>query len=286
MTEPLFNLKDLAVHEVSLVTRPANKRKFMLLKNEGGILLNQKLFDAITKVDLEVASKLGEVMKEHSVEEEAASAVEAAVKLVVAYSEELPENIFHKLSGILGEVVDKQDKTEEKEEETKREKEIEIKETDENDIFKGLDVPENLRPALDAITKAYSDRISEMQNALEAEKDKQATAQFVAKASEFDALAVNPQEFGLVLKNIYTANPEEYQRIEAVLKAANKAVSESALFINKGSASADGGLAIDEITSLANTLVEKSEHKVTFEQAYAQVLSSRPDLYDRIQRGE
>lgn len=145
------------------------------------------------------------------------------------------------------------------------------------DIFKSL--PEEVKKYVQEIEK----RAKEAEEIAKKEREERLTREFVAKAAQFKALPVKPEEFGPVLKSISEVAPQVYEKVEAVLKAANELVEKSKVFDEIGKGTGVEKSAWGKIEAKASELVQKNAG-MTKEQAIAQVLRQNPDLYAEYQK--
>ena len=87
---------------------------------------------------------------------------------------------------------------------------------------------------------------------------------------------------GLILKGVSEKAPDEYAKLEPVLKGANELITQASLLSEVGSAFAgSGGDAWLEIGKLADGLVQKGAGKLSRDEAIGQVLGDQPALYAR-----
>lgn len=144
----------------------------------------------------------------------------------------------------------------------------------EEDLLKGM--PEAVRKMVEEARK----EAKEAQEIAKAERETRLKQEFIAKAQQLPALGVKPEELGLVLKAVAEACPNEYPKVEAVLKAANKAIETSELFKSYGSGNEGEGSAWEEIQKRAAEIC-KSDPSITKEVAIAKVIRQEPELYNR-----
>jgi hypothetical protein len=281
-------LEDLDVAEVSLVPRAANKRKFLILKSEEVSM--DEILKGILETDLENKDKVEKVLKDSGLSEEAANAVRAALKILVSYKDELPKDILATLGELAGYgypapgygYPTQKAKEENKAEEDKKKYGYPAPTKKSDGSYDFSNVPEEVRPAIETLWKEHDvavKKAAELEKALQEEKDKVARKEFIAKAAEFDNLSIKPEEFGLVLKAVAEKSPEDYAKLEAVLKAANESIKQSKIFSEIGSSRVSGGTAMSKIEAIAKTYIEK-DAKVTKEQAIQKVLVEHPELYE------
>lgn len=196
---------------------------------------------------------------------------------------------------VLGYEVDKREqealieslkKEEETEEEKARRLKMEEEEEEKRKANKSIpdDVLKSLSPEVRAIVeKSQQDakEANELAKKLQMEK---LEGEYIAKAKAFDAVVTQPDKVGPILKRIADVSKEDYEVIEAVLKAANEAVSKNNVIMKEFGASGEqgGGDVWTQIERKADDLM-KSDNALTKETAIAKVMDSDPVLYKRYQ---
>lgn len=144
--------------------------------------------------------------------------------------------------------------------------------SDKQAVFKSL--PEEVKKYIQDVEK----RAKDAEEIAKKEREERITKEFIAKAAQFKAIAVKPEEFGPVLKSISEYNADVYSKLEAVLKAANEVVEKSKLFESIGKSTSESGSVWAQIESKANEIVQKNA-SMTKEQAVAKILRENPNLY-------
>lgn len=158
-------------------------------------------------------------------------------------------------------------------------------------------VPEEQRPAIEAVLKSADAREAQLRAELEksskeAEKAQNQLAEIqaeserkdaIAKAAEFrDLPGVNPDDFGPVLQKIRKAvEPAEYDGLLKVLRASQAIVRKSALFGEIGEDAGGSQSARAELNRKAEDL-RKGDPKLSIEQARARVIKSDTALMQRV----
>lgn len=280
-------LSDLEAVEVSLVPKAANKRRFLIFKSEEEEKPMEEILKAILETDLEDEKKVDEVLKAAKLSDKAQNAVKGALRLLNAYKDELPKDVMKTLAGLAGygypEPTEKA-KAQDEDEKKKKEKYGYPAPTKKEDgTYDFSSIPEEVRPAIEALWKEHETAVKkaeELEKVLKEERDKQARKEYIQKAvTEFASLPVKPEEFGLILKGLAEKAPDEYAKLEGVLKAANEAIQKGALYAEIGrSGGLAGGSAMAKIEAAANSLVQKDAN-MTKEQAIAKALEMHPELY-------
>lgn len=296
--KPRTRLRHVKTAEVSIVDRAANKRRFLLTKNEEGAdmpqdnensLLSPVMLDLI---DTEVTGedKMEELFK--SLDPEATNAVRGAMRMLQSFRDDLPQDV-------LSHIAKAGDFPEFMKEKTKKRKEKMAKNQDGDTPAKDTPKVDDLPQEAQVLFKAQNDKLEEMQKSLvetqdinkslatqlREERDARLNREYVAKAEGYASLpGVKADEFGLVLKSLADKAPEEVEKIETVLKAAVEVISKSDAFSEVGTDGATGGATSwDRVEASARELVQKGEF-TTMPEAIDHLLVKDPTLYDAYNR--
>lgn len=242
-------LLDLDVREVSLVDRPAIRRKFLVVKRDenGENMSDQEVvaseqeafvFDEVVHQDAEVEK--GYHAAEEEEEEEASSAN--------------PEE-----KGMHGN-EDKKELEEESEEEEeaskKKKKKKETKKMDNSQSSASVSfskrddgsydltgVPEEMQATVEAICKQHEaavQKAAELEEILKAERDERLRRDFVEKAEkEFSNVPGTAVEIGILLKSLNDLDVEVAEKVESIFKAVDAQLSNSAALEEIGSPASD-----------------------------------------------
>lgn len=276
----MANLTDLVVAEVSLVERPANRRKFLLFKSEEG----EGVAD-LTKPEPAQEEASSEKAQESGLSEKAAQAVKAALRLLNEHKEELPGDLLDHLAALAGygtAPAQGKDmnpygyrygyapygyrygyrKSEEAGEPGRAEFDLSI-------------VPEELRAKMEAVIKQGEDAIKK---ARELEEEKRLSG-FIEKArAELPHLAAAPEEIGELLKHAEVGLPPEARGfLERLLKSADSALAQAMQPAGASAVGAGAAGAWDKIEKAAAHLA--LEAGITRPQAIRKVLEAQPELY-------
>jgi hypothetical protein len=243
-------LLDLDVREVSLVDRPAIRRKFLVVKRDenGENMSDQEVvaseqeafvFDEVVHQDAEVEKGYHETKEE---EDEKDS------------SKEQPEE-----KGMHGR-GDKKELEEESEEEEeaskKKKKKKETKKMDNSQSSASVSfskrddgsydltgVPEEMQATVEAICKQHEaavQKAAELEEILKAERDERLRRDFVEKAEkEFSNVPGTAVEIGILLKSLNDLDVEVAEKVESIFKAVDAQLSNSAALEEIGSPASD-----------------------------------------------
>jgi TolA-binding protein len=112
------------------------------------------------------------------------------------------------------------------------------------------------------------------------ERDERITKEFIAKAAEYKGLSVGAAELGPILKGISEKAPDEYAKLEPILKAASEAIQKGNLFKEHGTGGEASSAtdALSKLNQIASEMVQKNAG-MTREQAFAKAVEQNPDLY-------
>jgi ATP-dependent protease ClpP protease subunit len=115
--------------------------------------------------------------------------------------------------------------------------------------------------------------------ALRAIEDEKQLANFTKVAEKFDKLPINAAEFAPIFKNFASADKEGFEKLEALLTAANECVDKGALFQSSGTTTnTDGRSAWEQIQNKADELLA-AEPKMGKEKALLKAMQENKDLY-------
>lgn len=251
-------LTDIEVEEVSLVRRAANRRKFLLLKEDDVDELVELL-----KLALENEDDVDEALGKAKLSDKAAKAVKGALKLLNAYKDELPDDILKTLADLGGYGYAEPEKKGDDED-------------DDEDLEKMDDLPEWAAEKIEALQKAADENRTALENEIAARKERE----YLAKAQEYDNIPGKPEELAQLLMKADGAGDEFGEALGKLLEGLNTSMGQ--MYKQLGSdATPTGGGAMEEVTKQAQALLEKSQDVKTLEQAITKVLEQNPDLYKR-----
>jgi len=259
-------LTDVQVKEVSLVRRPANRRKFLLFKEDN---VDEELIELL-KLALENEDEVDEALAKAKLSDKAAKAVKGALRLLTAYKDELPKDIIETLAGLAGYGYAEPEKSEDQAGEDQASEETV------DDIAKAADVPDWVKQKIVELEKAAA----EANEALQREVAERKAREYLAKAEQYSNIPGEPKELAEILLKADAAGLGD--ALEKLLESID--TSMSALYSQSGSdaaVSGSGSGIVDDVQKQARALLEKSEDVKTMEQAVTKVLSLHPELYQR-----
>lgn len=242
-------LQELEVIEVSLVDLPANKRKFLLTKSDGGRIVDE-LLALILETDMENEGELDQALAEAGFDEQTQLAVKGALKLLNAHRENLSPDVVKGLLTKAGFIEDAASGG------APEPAEALLKE----DGTLNLEgVPDNLHAALQALWEKQqtSDEIrDELEKTLKAERDEKRTKDFLHKAK---ALPV-PMEVDVVAELMMRTEerlPDLYPHLVELLTKTSALLEDSPTLKELGDGrESEGTSAYDRAVAKAKKLME------------------------------
>lgn len=145
-----------------------------------------------------------------------------------------------------------------------------------DDVLKGMS--EGVRKMfLDM--KAKTDAAEKVSKEL---KDQADDAKYLGIAKSFDKLPTSAEDLGPVLKAVAAANADAFTKVEALLKAANEAITKGNLYkeLGNGHSTLETGDAMTQLNTIAKSMID-TDSTLTKEKAFAKACTSNPKLYDQ-----
>ena len=266
-------LKELETHEVSLVDRPANRRTFLVLKNETSLEGEKDMEDKILSLldtPFENEEQYLETLKKNEMSDDAVQAIAAAMRLLKPHQETLTGENINVVKELLG--IEEEAPV------------VESNETDNDTELNIEKVPEDVRAQVEGLFKSQSEAIQKAEelekeiNVMKAEKNR---AEFIEKAeSNFGSVpGTTAVDLGVLLQALTVAAPEAAGKIEAILESVNKAMETSEVLEEAGQATVEEtGSAWDKVEARAAEL-RKANPDLSVYQARAKVLEGNSELF-------
>jgi len=302
-------LSDLDVIEVSLVDRPANKRKFILFKSdpkEGSTSMPEKqeaefieeLVEEMEKVETsDEAERLGEVEAQETQPEEAESetqqeqqpeqeaekalsrkaqaAIKAALKALWPVRAEIPRSVLDALGRLVG-----------------------YPGYGYPGYYPGYrygypapmgkaeELPEEVKTALETLWKEreeLSKRLEEAERIAKEERAKREEREAIEKfAQEYKNLPISPEEGGKLLKRLRDLDGDLVELFEGLLKKLDGVVKTEKILEEQGSSVPE-----ENATPWAQLEAKAQELQgsgLSKEQAIAKVIEENPELYEQYRK--
>lgn len=307
MTKKIVNL---SVDEISAVDKPANKRKFLLIKKEDeettekrtleDVLDNeeaqQELWQSVQAFQISVrdtlndedlgeeekaaeiqesisqwSEKLNEIAPDLAKRVDKQAVVESIKKEVPAESQQGGEDMTRE--ELIEKIEDEEIRNQISQEFEELEKAQDSDSDDEMDIEK-FDLPEPVQK-----------RIEEMEESLKAteeiakkEREKRLNAELTKRAEEYSEVADQDEVFD-VFKGLYDVDEELLEKVESILDAAKARMKKADLFNEVGDSGEDITDAEQTLEKRVKETLEK-DSSLTRAQAMREVLKEDPQLYE------
>ena len=156
------------------------------------------------------------------------------------------------------------------------------KEEDKSESDKTEDEMEYMKSAPESVVKMIENFKKQAETATEElrkEREAKADADAIEKAKGFSNLNLDAEKVGPALRRLSTVDADLAKSVEEILTSVNAQAESANIFAEIGkSADFTTGDAYGRLTALAKSAVEEGSAK-SFEQAFANVASSNPELY-------
>lgn len=289
----LTELKNLKVAEVSLVTKPANKRKFLIFKEEGGLDMLEDILKSLEEldIDLENEDEVENLLQKAKISDKAMNAVKGALKILSAHKDELPKQMMKDMAAMAGYGY-AAPKKEEKPKEEKPKEEYPKKQAKPKEEYKPMkkedgsldieSIPEESRSMVEMLWKEHESAIKkadQLEADLKVEREIRVIKEYQERGAKFPNIGTS-EVVGAILKTAYEVSAEYGLQVETSLKDADAKIEKSDLFKEIGSeAIGTNDSAWAKIEELAKSYVAKGEGQ-SMAQAVDRVLAEHPKLYE------
>ena len=265
-----YDLRDVEVQFISFVPRGANKKQFLVVKED--------MKEDIVKTILETPDEdLAKSLQDAGLKGEGAEALVGASKLLKAYKDALPENAIALLAKCAGLALPEPMKKD-------------VPNSAETNKQAAADLSKESIAKMDPATQAIVKQLLDENNATKAEaqearrmakelKDEKILKEYVEKAEDLIHLPIEARKFAPVMKALGEDHPAEFAEVYRVLKAADALIEKSAVFSEIGKAG-QAGSAEAQIYAKATALVAK-DGDLTLEEAVDKVMDMEPELYEK-----
>jgi hypothetical protein len=243
-------MANLVIEETSGVDHPAHLHEgWLVMKSADESEVQRVLDESLTEED-------------SNMEETTTTATDA---LEVEKAEMTMEDAMKKIAELEGKLSEM---------EMAKEKESESEKTeDEMDYMKSA--PESVVKMIEDFKKQAETATEELRKEREAKAD----AEAIEKAKGFTHLNLEAEKVGPALRRLSTVDADLAKSVEEILTSVNAQAESANIFAEIGkSADLTTGDAYGRLTAMAKSAVEEGNAK-SFEQAFADVASSNPELY-------
>lgn len=261
--------------------------------------INVAKLQAVLKTAVEGEDILIEQLKKSGATEKAIDAAVGNFRLQKSFADELSVDTFKLVTKASGMDVEKAeeeeeiDKSEEEDDEDEEEMPAKSKKSKKK-ANKAADEKEEDCPPGDMKKTKKSADSAELQLVMKSNADlkklvdklvdEKSEATFIAKAvKDYSHVPGTSEEIGRTLKAAYAVSKENGEAIEKILKSTATALAATKLTESLGTTGSGGGQnatgAWAKIQKTASEMVQKSDGKLTKEQAIQRVMDSDPSLY-------
>jgi hypothetical protein len=243
-------MANLVIEETSGVDHPAHLHEgWLVMKSADESEVQRVLDETLTEED-------------SNMEETTTAATDAQVEK----AEMTLEDAMKKIAELEGKLSEMEMSKEEKEPESDKTK-------DEMEYMKSA--PESVVKMIEDFKKQAETATEELRKEREAKAD----ADAIEKAKGFSNLNLDAEKVGPALRRLSTVDADLAKSVEEILTSVNAQAESANIFAEIGkSADFTSGDAYSRMTAMAKSAVEEGNAK-SFEQAFANVASSNPELY-------
>jgi len=313
----LNRLDNIDVEKVSLVGKPAIRRRFLLFKNanEVGDMQDQylkDLDDILLRLEKSDGDEKDKILKElgdlvtdikDAVADDTTQIEEAVVKAVVdkmeavTKADEISVEDLSDLTAVLGDVLKKIKETTAVEEneveqnvienagltEDVRDKVLEIVKSESARITKAAE--EEKGRLLVKLQKAEDEQAAQRERIEKMENDARRREWIIKTEKEFGHIPGKPDDLAEMLMKFESADKEEAAKLVELLKSIDGQIEQSKYFDEIGTSARIEGSPEAKIEALAKEKVEKSGGKLDMIQAKAQAWKENPELRSEMRDG-
>lgn len=286
-------LSNMVIKQVHLVGSPANRREYLIVKNtEGNNMAEdvEKAAKAKAEADAAAAAKAkaeedaegegkNKMMKsisdlEQKLGAKDAALIKSALDILKSSDSEVAKTSAAALEAQLeGKTVEKSNKT---------------TEAEVTDVIKSQ-MPDIVKAISEPLTKALDETKKELDDV------KKSNALLIGERTEREITEIAKSLVGDIEKNTEHVRlmksqltPEGFEAFVKRERENSEVIRKSPMFREVGSSGGTGTTHDDpykELTEIANSMVQKSNDKLGFNDAFAKACAERPDLYDSYRTG-
>lgn len=232
---------------------PPWEEEMGMSKNKGV----KKSMDYIKELLKKEAEGEQKIIKSISGSDDVKKAVQGAFRILNEYKDGLKEEDFNHLASGLG---------------IKKQKETRVT----KDSIDDLNVSHEVKAQLKELWKSNETMAQQLKKEIEEKHQRE----FLAKAEQFDRIPnTTAKDLAEVLKSFSSIDEKNYAKLEGILKSANEALSNAAIFqeIGGNGSGLAGSNSYSKIEKMAEPIMK--EENVSREQAISKVLEKHPELY-------
>ena len=263
-------MANLVIEETSGVDHPAHLHEgWLVMKSADESEVQRVLDESLTEEEIMSDNTQTEVTPaatDEQVEAPATEATETTEEVAeVEKAQMTMEEAMNKIAELQAKLVELEGK------ESKNE--MEKSETVADEFLKSA--PESVVKMIENFKKQAETATEELRK----EREVKADAEAIEKAKGFANLNLDAEKVGPALRRLSTVDADLAKSVEDILTSVNAQAESANIFAEIGkSADFNSGDAYGRLTAMAKSAVEEGSAK-SFEQAFANVASSNPELY-------
>ena len=260
-------MANLVIEETSGVDHPAHLHEgWLVMKSADESEVQRVLDESLTEEEIMSENTQTEVTPAATDEQVEAPATEVTEEVAeVEKAQMTMEEAMNKIAELQAKLVELEGK--------ESENEMEKSETVADEFLKSA--PESVVKMIENFKKQAETATEELRKEREAKAD----AEAIEKAKGFANLNLDAEKVGPALRRLSTVDADLAKSVEEILTSVNAQAESANIFAEIGkSADFTTGDAYGRLTALAKSAVEEGSAK-SFEQAFASVASSNPELY-------
>ena len=260
-------MANLVIEETSGVDHPAHLHEgWLVMKSADESEVQRVLDESLTEEEIMSENTQTEVTPAATDEQVEAPATEVTEEVAeVEKAEMTMEEALKKIADLQAKLVELESK--------ESEDEMAKSETVADEFMKSA--PESVVKMIENFKKQAETATEELRKEREAKAD----AEAIEKAKGFANLNLDAEKVGPALRRLSTVDADLAKSVEEILTSVNAQAESANIFAEIGkSADFTTGDAYSRLTALAKSAVEEGNAK-SFEQAFANVASSNPELY-------
>ena len=260
-------MANLVIEETSGVDHPAHLHEgWLVMKSADESEVQRVLDESLTEEEIMSENTQTEVTPAATDEQVEAPATEITEEVAeVEKAQMTMEEAMNKIAELQAKLVELEGK--------ESENEMEKSETVADEFLKSA--PESVVKMIENFKKQAETATEELRKEREAKAD----AEAIEKAKGFANLNLDAEKVGPALRRLSTVDADLAKSVEDILTSVNAQAESANIFAEIGkSADFTTGDAYSRLTALAKSAVEEGNAK-SFEQAFANVASSNPELY-------
>lgn len=279
-------ITDMDTDEVSLVDRGANKKKrfpfYKAASKQGRSQMQEEILKAVLETPVDGEDRFVQGIQK-ALSDQAVAALKGALRLLVGFKDELPQDALEKLAAAAGYGYPTPGGEEAAAPDGYPAPEEKATKPEEDKQAEGCQKAA-MPPEVEAIFKAQASELEAVRKQLADETDRRRMAEWIQKArtdlSHYPGKSTD--DLAKMLFDMEKLSPEMAGASFDSMKAVSAAFSGSPILKSEGTSAApetDTGSVVEQIRKEADALIAKAEKPMTREQAVAKIVRQKPEMY-------